>query len=116
MSTYDLAALVEQKREAVGSEDIVFEWKGETFTMPHPLFLDDDVKDELVLCETDVDIAILYLGDEQYDRFRELGGKSSFIGLLIGKAARDAQEQDAEGNGSASSRSSARGRNRLKRR
>lgn len=116
MSTYDLGAIVEQKREAVGSELVEFEWKGETFTVPHPLFADDDFKDDVALCETDVDLAIAYLGDEQYDRFRELGGKSSFVGMLLQKVAADSVAADAEGNGSRSSRSSARGQRRQKQR
>lgn len=115
MSTYDLGEIVEQRREAVGSEMVEFDWKGETFTVPHPLFADDDFKDDVALCETDVDLAIAYLGDEQYDRFRELGGKSGYVGMLLQRVAADSADKDADGNPSRSSRYSGRGQRRQKR-
>ncbi|AQY55623.1 tail assembly chaperone [Gordonia phage Huffy] len=97
MTAYDLAEIVEQKREAVGSEMVEFTWKGETFEMPHPLFVDDEFKEDLTLAETDVDLSIQYLGDEQYDRFRELGGKSAFVVMFLERVAKDSREADNDG-------------------
>ncbi|QDH85057.1 tail assembly chaperone [Gordonia phage Dardanus] len=114
MAAYNLGEIVEQKREAVGSESVEFEWKGETFTVPHPLFLDDDFKDDLTLATSDVDIAVQYLGDEQYDKFRALGGKSAFVVMLLERIGKDSRESDNDGNPTRLSRSSARALKRLK--
>ncbi|AXQ65138.1 tail assembly chaperone [Gordonia phage Schmidt] len=116
MSTYDLGAIVEQRAEAVGGETIEFQWKGETFTIPHPLLADDDFKDGLLEVETDMELAEYYLGEEQFDRFRELGGRSGYIGIMLAQIQRDAMAEDEDGNPTQSRRSSGRGPKRQKRR
>lgn len=116
MSTYNLTEIVQQRTEAIGSDKIEFEWAGETFSIVHPLFADDDFKEDLADIETDVELAHHYLGDEQYERFRDLGGKSGFIGLLLAQVQKDSAAVDADGNPTPSSRSSNRAQRRQKRR
>lgn len=116
MSTYNLDAIVEQRTEAVGGTDVEFQWAGETFKIPHPLFVDDDFKEGLADVVTDVDMAVYYLGADEYERFRDLGGKSSFIALLLAKVQEDTQAALADGRPTRRSASSANGPSRQKRR
>ncbi|AXQ51855.1 tail assembly chaperone [Gordonia phage Catfish] len=119
MATYDLGEMVQQRAEAAGLKDgslVEFSFGGESFEIPHPLFADDDFKDDLALVESDVDLAVQYLGEEQYERFRAVGGKSGFVGILIERIVKDASDSDADGNPTRSRRSSARGLKRQKQR
>ncbi len=95
MSEYDLDALIAQHRDATGGDDVVFTFGGETFTMPHPLLAEDEWKDELSEITSDVEMGRFVLGDEQYEKFRELGGRASFIALLMKKAQADFVDTDA---------------------
>lgn len=115
MSEYDLDALVAQHREATGGDDIVFQFGGEKFTMPHPLLADDEWKDDLAAIDSDVEMGRFVLGEEQYERFRELGGRASFIGLLMRKAQADFVDADSEGRPTRRSTSSPVRRKRPKR-
>lgn len=116
MATYDLTEIVDQRREAIGSDRVEFTYGGETFSIVHPLFADDDFKDGLADVETDVDMAVYYLGDEQYERFAELGGRSGFIGMLLAKVQADAVEADKDGNPTRSRQFSNRAQRRQKQR
>lgn len=116
MSEYDLDAIVAQHRDATGGDDITFTFGGETFTMPHPLLADDEWKDELADITSDVEMGQFVLGEEQYERFRELGGRASFIGLLMRKAQEDFADVDPQGRPTRRSTSSRASRKRPKRR
>ncbi|MDX3661328.1 hypothetical protein PV646_28820 [Streptomyces sp. ID05-26A] len=93
MSEYDLDALVAQHRDATGGDDLVFTFGGEKFTMPNPVLADDEWKDELAEITSDVVMAEYVLG-EQYDKFRELGGRASYIALLMRSAQADFVDTD----------------------
>lgn len=96
MSTYDLDAIVAQRREAVGGDDVTFTYASEEFSFPHPLLASDDWKDGLADITGDVDFGQYVLGD-RYDRFVELGGRSSYLALLMEQVRRDSVEEDESG-------------------
>jgi hypothetical protein len=116
MSDYDLDAIVAQHREATGGDELTFTFGGEKFTMPHPLLADDEWKDELAEITSDVEMGLFVLGEDQYERFRELGGRASFIGLLMRKAQEDFVDQDRQGRPTRRSTSSPVPKRRPKRR
>lgn len=116
MTTYDLDALVAQHRDATGGDDIAFTFGGEEFSMPHPLLAEDEWKDELSEITSDVEMGLFVLGEEQYARFKELGGRASFIGLLMRKAQQEFAAQDGEGRPTRRSTSSPVPKRRPKRR
>lgn len=95
---YDLAAIVDQRRDALGhaGDEITFVHEGEVFSMPHPLFADDEWKDGLADVDSDVEFGEYVLGEEQYARFRELGGRSSHLAILVQKIQTDARDVDAQ--------------------
>lgn len=97
MSEYDLDALVAQHRDATGGDDLVFTFGGEQFRMPHPMLAEDDWKEDLAEITSDKEMAEFVLG-EQIDRFRELGGRASFIALLIRRAQADFVDIDPRSN------------------
>lgn len=92
MSEIDLDAILAQRAEATGGspDEITFTFAGQRWTVPHPMLADDDWKDGLAdLDGSDVDMARYYLGDEQYARFREAGGRAGYVLLLIRQVAED---------------------------
>lgn len=81
---YDLDAIVAQRREAVGGDDIVFTFAQQTFNFPHPLLAPDEWKERCADADQDdVSQVRAMLGDEQYDRFHEAGGQAGFVMLII---------------------------------
>lgn len=96
MSEYDLQAIVDQRREAVGGDDVTFTFGGETFGFPHPLLADDEWKDGLSGISGDVEFGQYVLG-ERYDRFIELGGRSSYLAILMDDIRKEVQDQDRDG-------------------
>lgn len=113
---YDLAAVVEQRRDALGHDGdlVTFKHAGEVFSFPHPLFADDDWKDGLAQVRGDVAFG-QYLLDDQYDRFRELGGRASHLAILVDQIRKDTQDADAAGRPTQSPISSRAQRRRRKR-
>jgi hypothetical protein len=101
---YDLAAIVDQRRDALGHDGdmVTFHQGGMVFEMPHPLFATDEWKEGLAEVRGDVDFAKYVLGD-QYDEFRERGGQSSHIAILVDQIQRDARDADGAGRPTASS-------------
>lgn len=94
----DLEAIIAQRAEAVGGENIEFDYAGETFSMPHPMFADDDWKE--VVREAgndDVVFAREALGREQYDRFRAAGGRAAYIGVLFQQVLSEMQDEGPAG-------------------
>lgn len=93
---YDLAAVVEQRRDALGHDGdlVTFKHGGEVFSFPHPLFADDEWKDGLAEVRGDVEFG-QYLLDDQYERFRELGGRASHLAILVDKIRTDTQDVTA---------------------
>lgn len=114
MSEYDLEAIVAQKAEAVGGEEVTFTYGGETFSMPHPLFADDDWKEGLSEVQGDVEFGEYVLG-EDYERFRAAGGRAGFLSILMDRLHREAQAEDRDGRPTRSSTSSRAQKRRQKR-
>ncbi|GAA3727319.1 hypothetical protein [Streptomyces tremellae] len=82
---YRLAEVHAQYAEAVGGDDVEFEGPGgEVFTMPHPLFADDEWGQAVDAEETGAGKARAMLGDEQFDRFIKAGGRPADVNLLFG--------------------------------
>ncbi|WP_313548343.1 hypothetical protein [Corynebacterium sp.] len=64
----DIAKLYAQRAESTGvaGDQVAFTFGGKEFHFTDPLMLSDDEKDELAETEGDIDVAIFYLGEEQY--------------------------------------------------
>jgi len=99
VADYDLGAVVDQRRDALGHDGdmVTFRHAGEVFEFPHPLFADDDWKEGLAEVASDVEFGIYLLGEEQYERFRELDGRASHLAILIDKIQKDARDVDTKG-------------------
>jgi hypothetical protein len=97
-TSFDLDAIVAQRREATGGDDIVFTWAGQEFRFPHPLLASDEWKEEVAEAGTDdVNAVRAMLGEEQYDRFHELGGQAGFVMLLVKQVQDQLRDENAEG-------------------
>jgi hypothetical protein len=95
---FDLDALVAQRREAVGGDDIVFKFAGEKFSFPHPLLASDEWKDEVAAAgQADVDQVRAMMGDEQYDRFHALGGQAGFVMMIVQKVQHALRDETPDG-------------------
>lgn len=94
---YDLDAIVAQRREAVGGDDIVFTWSGEKFSFPHPLLAEDEWKERCADADPDdVSQVRAMLGEEQYDRFHALGGQAGFVMLIVQQVQERLRDEMAE--------------------
>jgi hypothetical protein len=92
--------------EAVGGEQVEFEADdGTVFSFPHPLFADDDWQEQVDGASNNAEKARAVLGDEQYERFVEAGGRSSDIGLLLMDTMKQMQGALADGTPTRSSTS-----------
>jgi hypothetical protein len=97
---YDLDAIVAQRREAVGGDDIVFSFAGEKFHFPHPLLASDEWKEQVADAGVDdVSQVRAMLGDEQYDRFHELGGQAGFVMLIVQRVSVDLRDEMRDEDG-----------------
>lgn len=96
MSTYDLDAIVDQRREAVGGDNVTFTFAGTEFSFPHPLLADDEWKSGLADISGDIEFGQYVLGDE-YDKFVEAGGRSSYLAILMDQIRREAYDEDRDG-------------------
>lgn len=110
---YDLDAIVAQRREAVGGDDIVFKWANEKFSFPHPLLAPDEWKDQVAEAGNgDVDQVRAMLGEEQYDRFHALGGQAGFVMLIVQQVQDKLRDEMSDGTPTRRSTSSGRRRRR----
>lgn len=116
MSSYKMEDVIAQAEEAAGGTDVEFEFKGELFKFPNPLFCDDDWQNGFQDVTTSEDNARYLLGDEQYDKFRAAGGQSSFVMLVLGQSQRDTAAAMTDGTPTRSSSSSVNARKRSRRR
>lgn len=80
----DMEALYAQRTESTGNagDQVAFTFGGKEFTFTDPLLLSDDEKDELAETDGDIDVAIFYLGEEQYSelvktkaKYKDAAGK-----------------------------------------
>lgn len=112
----DMDALLAQREEATGSADtFAFTFKGERWTAKDPIMADDDWKDELAELSSDVEVAMHYLGEDQYEKFLEAGGRNGVVLLAVQQYMRTQQAQDRDGRPTRRSGSSASTRKRSKR-
>lgn len=112
-TTFDLDAIVAQRREATGGDDIVFTWAGQEFRFPHPLLASDEWKEEVAEAGSDdVSAVRAMLGEEQYDRFHELGGQAGFVMLLVKQVQDQLREESQDGTPTQRSTSSRKPRKR----
>ncbi len=81
----DMDAVLAQREDATGvdGDKFTFSYKGVTYECVDPLMADDDWKSSLRDCVTDVDVAIHHLGEEQYEKFIDAGGRSGVVVLAI---------------------------------
>lgn len=114
---YNLDTIVEQRREAVGGDDIVFTWKGEKYNFPHPLLASDEWKQACSDAdEDDVSQVEAMLGEEQFAKFASAGGQSGFVMLLVQKVQRGLMDEMRDESGERRpTRSSTSSRKRRKR-
>ncbi len=96
MDVRDLDAIVKKRREAVGGDLVTFAFGGAQFEFPHPLLADDEWKNGLADITSDVELGQYVLGD-QYDTFISVGGRSSYLAILMEELRREAQDEDADG-------------------
>lgn len=73
----DIAKLYAQRAESTGvaGDEVAFTFGGKTFHFTDPLMLTDDEKDELAELEGDIEVAIFFLGEEQYSELIETSEK-----------------------------------------
>lgn len=104
MSMIDLDAILAQRAEATGADEgrIPFTFKGETFTFRDPMTLTDEDQDELENIVEDEgrlsDIAVFWMGDDEWERFEAAGGTAVMFRLIVEENARREQAVDAAGN------------------
>jgi hypothetical protein len=111
----DLNEIIQQRAEALGIEDgerFSFVFNGHRFHMPHPLFASDEWNEDLADLETNEEVGIHFLGEDEYRLYRELGGKASQLSMVMQQVAKKATEIDDEGKPTPLSRSSRRAQRR----
>ncbi len=81
----DMDAVLAQREDATGAagDTFAFTYKDQEWSCKDPLMADDDWKASLRDCVTDVDVAIHHLGEEQYEKFIDAGGRSGVVVLAI---------------------------------
>lgn len=110
MADIDLDKIIAQRSEARGDDGrrFTFSYKDQMWTSLDPMMLTDDEKDDLdEVGDLDVDIAAWYMGDEQFDKFVEVGGNSSMFFFAL-KEFMKTQKDDIEGKPTRPNRSSRR--------
>lgn len=85
MTDIDLDAILAQRAEARGDQGFTFSFTahGQEWNAKDPMLLSDDEKDELAELQFDIDLAVFFLGEEQYDKFVAAGGQSSHFILAL---------------------------------
>lgn len=84
MVKYVAEEIYAQAAEAMGGEVVEFEQGGETLTFPHPALQSDAWLAGLADVEGGAEAHVRYLlGDEQFDRFIELGGKPFAVMFIL---------------------------------
>lgn len=110
---YVLETVKAQYAEAVGGEEIEFEGPGgEIYTMPHPLFASSEWAKAVDDAEDDEELARAILGEEQYTKFVDAGGRPGDVGFIRMAAQEDMRGELKGGRPTQSSTSSARTRKR----
>lgn len=81
----DMDAVLAQREDATGTagDSFTFTYKAQQWICKDPLLAEDAWKSDLRECVTDVDVAIHHLGEEQYEKFVDAGGKSGVVVLAI---------------------------------
>lgn len=81
----DMDAVLAQREDATGTagDSFTFTYKQQSWVCKDPLMADDEWKVGLRECVTDVDVAIHHLGQDQYEKFVDAGGKSGVVVMAI---------------------------------
>jgi hypothetical protein len=115
----DYDAILAQQQEATGHAEIgttTFRYKGEVWTIPHPLLADDEWKEGLADLRAedadDLTVAEYYMGAEQWARFQAAGGRSGIIFDVFRRVAAQSTSLDDEARPTRRSTSSAKRRKR----
>lgn len=97
MSDIDIDTVLAQREEATGSADtFAFTFKGQEWYCKDPVTADDEFKDSILDVENDRELAEAYLGEEQYARFSEAGGRAGYVVLAINQYMQRMQEQQRD--------------------
>ncbi|MEV5977487.1 hypothetical protein [Streptomyces sp. NPDC052114] len=105
---YVLETVKAQYAEAVGGEEIEFEGpSGEVYTMPHPLFAPSEWSKAVDDAETDEELAKAILGEEQYAKYVDAGGRPGDVAFIRMAAMEDMKGDLKGGRPTRSSTSSA---------
>lgn len=112
MSNLNLTQLLAQRAEATGVEEgrVPFDFdatdgpkKGETltFTVRDQMAFTDEDWDDLNDIRADdgtlEDVAIFWMGEDEWDRFVDAGGTPAMIAFIIQEKAKREQEADSSG-------------------
>jgi len=117
MVKYQAEELYAQATEAMGGEVVEFTQGGEPFTFPHPALQSDEWLAGLDEVEGGAEANVRYLlGDEQYDRFIELGGKPFAVMFILNDVNKRSADAMADGIPTRSGTSSRATRKRSRRR
>lgn len=117
MPDVNLEALIAQAREGGDTPSITFPFNGEKFSMPNPLYADDEWKADFEAVEGgEVANARFLLGDDEWEKFKNLGGQSWMVGLALADGIGQSQDRMLDGTPTRSGTSSARPRRPSKRR
>lgn len=116
MAKYQLEEIVAQAEEAVGGTDVEFDFNGQSWSFPNPLFCGDKWSEEFQTLTGQEEVARFLLGDEQFDKFIAAGGNSNHVTLLLGQASRDTAAAMQDGSPTRSGTSSGATRRPRKRR
>jgi len=117
MVKYQAEELYAQATEAMGGEVVEFSQGSETFTFPHPALQSDEWIAGLGDTDRGAEASGRYLlGDEQYDRFIELGGKPFAVMCILNDVNKQSTAAMRDGGPTQSGTSSRATRRQSKRR
>ncbi|MEV5543118.1 hypothetical protein AB0L13_40485 [Saccharopolyspora shandongensis] len=113
MSDIDMDSILAQREEATGSADTFgFTFAGQRWTAKDPVMADDEWKNELAELSSDVEVAVHYLGEDQYEQFVAAGGRNGIVLLAVREYTKQLQAEDSQGRPTPRSVSSAKRRKR----
>lgn len=122
----NLDELLAQRAEATGVEGdrVPFEFGGKTFSFLDPMLMTDEQRDDMAELDHDVDVAVFYMGEDQYDEFTatkakvgssEVHGSAGVFLMAFQEYMTNAQQTDDAGRPTQSNRSSRRAAERKRR-
>lgn len=89
---YVLETIRRQAEDAVGGTDVEFEFKGQVYKFPNPVFWDDEMQSAFHAAKGNAASARVLLGDEQYEKFVKAGGDPLDVAFVVNRVQRDSQD------------------------